>query len=207
MNLTTGHLWILALPCDLQRWDVTHHEALSEVGQVWLPNQRVSVSQMVVLMNLLSRVWYFVREAENRLLQFLTLAWDFTCHIQILIQLFLIGIAPKQWFQNIYIDFVFFHFCVQLSAEVSQTAGTLNPSTYFQTVSPAGAAPVPTIEECGEVWCYFRVAHAVFSRLARAHSHQSQLWDSLGIFSFSLGIESLLKVRVWLIKRTNTEEN
>ena len=44
---------------------------------------------------------------------------------------------------------------MQLSAEVSQTAGTLNPSTYSQTVSPAGAAPVPTIEECGEVWCYF----------------------------------------------------
>lgn len=56
MNLTTGHLWIPALPCGLHHWDVTHHEALSEMGQMRLSNQRVSVSQMVVLMNLLSRV-------------------------------------------------------------------------------------------------------------------------------------------------------
>lgn len=212
MSLTSGHLWIPALPCDHHHWGATHHEALCEVWQTRLPNQGGSASQMVVSMNLFSSLPYFVIATESRLLWFITLAQGFTWDIKILI---LIGVAPKQWFQNTDTDF-FPHFCVWWSPAVSQAAWVIPDLLFsggFTCWSRSSSASYHHGVGEGVVKVLFlwrkssEAGHSVLSPLARTHSHQSRLRDTLGICSFILGDDGLMKVRLWLIKSTGSEEN
>lgn len=63
----------------------------------------------------------------------------------------LIGLPPKQQFQNIYIDFVFSVFVCSAGKCRSVADSRELGSFYIFSVSHAGAVPVPTIVECGEV--------------------------------------------------------